>query len=283
MDHVLSTHLVVNHRLTTAMLDKILHAGIPAVEIFCARQHLDYRNKAQIDEIGHWFRDADLRLHSMHSPMFTDEIWGRSGRQSVIDITETRKAQRIFYVDEIKRALEIAEVAPFQYLIQHLGYDQDEYDEHRLDAAFSSLEELNNFARARGVEILLENIPNVFASGQRLTGFLRMTHLNMGFCFDTGHANLLGSVEDEFQIMLERIRSTHVHDNDGKRDSHLFPLHSEGGTIQWGRVMDQFRAHSEQFPLVLELKEVADMEHPFQEAQQVFEKLESVTAHVEQR
>ena len=170
-----------------------------------------------------------------------------------------------------------------QYLIQHLGYDQDEYDEHRLDAAFSSLEELNSFARARGVEILLENIPNVFASAQRLTEFLRMTHLNLGFCFDTGHANLLGSVEDEFQIMLERIRSTHVHDNDGKRDSHLFPLHSEGGTIQWGRVMDQFRAHSEQFPLVLELKEVADMEHPFQEAQQVFEKLENVTAHVEQR
>ena len=48
MNHYLSTHLFVNHRLTTAMLSKIEAAGIPGVEIFCARQHLDYRNKAQI-------------------------------------------------------------------------------------------------------------------------------------------------------------------------------------------------------------------------------------------
>ncbi len=47
MDHVLSTHLLVNHRLNTVWLDKIWQAGVPAVEIFCARQHLDYRDKAQ--------------------------------------------------------------------------------------------------------------------------------------------------------------------------------------------------------------------------------------------
>lgn len=281
MDHVLSTQLVVNHRLTTAVLDKILHAGIPAVEIFCARQHLDYRNRAQVEELGHWFRDADLRLHSLHSPMFNDEVWGRSGRQSVIDIMETRKAQRIANVDEIKRALEVAEYAPFQYLIQHLGYDEEEYDERRLDAAFTSLDELRIFAKQRGVEVLLENIPNVYSSGQRLVEFLRMTHLNLGFCFDTGHANLMGGVDEEFQIMQERIRSTHIHDNDGRRDAHLFPFYHEGGTINWGRTMDLLRARAGQFPLVLELKEAPGIEQPFQAAQQVFEQLESVTAHVE--
>ena len=36
MDHVLSTHLLVNHRLNTVWLDKIWQAGVPAVEIFCA-------------------------------------------------------------------------------------------------------------------------------------------------------------------------------------------------------------------------------------------------------
>src|SRR5580698_10499084 len=77
MNHVLSTHLFVNQRLTVAMLSRIQTAGIPAVEIFCARQHLDYRNKAQVAELGHWFRDSDLKLHSLHSPMYTDEIWGR--------------------------------------------------------------------------------------------------------------------------------------------------------------------------------------------------------------
>ena len=55
MDHVLSTHVFVNHRLTGATLQRIEQAGVPAVEIFCARQHLDYRDKAQIAELGHWF------------------------------------------------------------------------------------------------------------------------------------------------------------------------------------------------------------------------------------
>src|SRR5215475_8661209 len=121
MDHALSTHLFVNHRLTSALLSRIQNAGIGAVEIFCARQHLDYHNKAQIAELGHWFRDSEVKLHSLHAPMYNDEIWGRSGPRAVVSITETVKAQRLQVVGEIKRALEIAETVPFRYLIQHLG------------------------------------------------------------------------------------------------------------------------------------------------------------------
>ena len=110
MKHALSTHLFVNHRLTTVWLDRIWDAGIPAVEIFCAQQHLDWHNRAQIAELGHWFRDSPLKLHSLHSPMYNDEVWGRSGPQSALNITEPVKAKRIRVVDEIKRALEIAEI-----------------------------------------------------------------------------------------------------------------------------------------------------------------------------
>src|SRR5580698_6801901 len=109
MNHILSTHLFVNHRLTSALLTRIQAQGIPSVEIFCARQHLDYRDTAQIAELGHWFRDSELKLNSLHSPMYNDEIWGRSGPQSVISITETLKSKRMQAVDEIKRVLEIAE------------------------------------------------------------------------------------------------------------------------------------------------------------------------------
>src|SRR6516164_6322641 len=106
MLHALSTYLYVNHRLTTALLDRIWDSGIEAVEIFTARQHLDYHNKAQIAELGHWFRDSEMKLHSLHSPMYNDEIWGRSGPHAVVSITEILKARRLEVVDEIKRALE---------------------------------------------------------------------------------------------------------------------------------------------------------------------------------
>ncbi|HZU24207.1 MAG TPA: sugar phosphate isomerase/epimerase family protein [Bryobacteraceae bacterium] len=276
MRHVLSTHLFVNHRLSTVWLDRIWDCNIPAVEIFCARQHLDYRNRAQIAELAAWFRDADMKLHSIHAPMYNDEYWGRSGPQAVIDITEPAKAKRIAMVDEIKRALEIAESIPFQYMVQHLGVSGQEYDERRLDAGFDSLDELSNFARMRGVEVLLENIPNRLASADRLNAFLGATHMKLGFCFDVGHAHMDSGIPASYEIMQERIRSTHLHDNNGKEDQHLFPTMNKG-TIDWKRTMELLGSRPDQYPLLLELKEDPALgPHPFDKVAEIFDKLESL-------
>jgi sugar phosphate isomerase/epimerase len=279
MDKVLSTHVIVNHRLTTAWLDRARGAGIPAVEIFCAPQHLDYRERSQITELGHWFRDSELKLHSLHSPMYTDEIWGRTGPHTHINITDRNKAGRIQWVGEIKRALEIAEIVPFRYLVQHLGVGGQEFSEYFLEAAFSSLEELCVFARQRGVEILLENTPNELATAEKLEFFNAMTHLNLNYVFDVGHAHIGAGIEHEFEIMKPRIRSLHVHDNDGKDDQHLFPF-SQGGTIDWTATMELLRSRPAQYPLLLELREVAGMQYPLDEVNRVFDQLESLqTTH----
>jgi sugar phosphate isomerase/epimerase len=274
MQHVLSTHLFVQHRLTVAQLDKIQHVGIPAVEIFCARQHLDYRDRAQITELGHWFRDSDLKLHSIHAPMHTDEFWGRSGPQSIITITEPVKSKRLEMVDEIKRALEIAETIPFKYMVQHIGVSGEEYSDRAVDSAFSALEQISLFARQRGVEVLLENIPNGLSTGERLMLFLELTHLDLNFVFDVGHANLGEGVEPAFNVMRDRIRSTHIHDNDGKADKHLFPLLAEGGSVNWKETMNLLRTRADQYPLLLELKEAP--EFSLASASEVFERLEDL-------
>jgi sugar phosphate isomerase/epimerase len=266
MQLVLSTHLFVRHRLTSVWLERVWDAEFPAVEIFCARQHLDYRDKAQITELGHWFRDSQLKLHSLHSPMYTDDVWGRSGPHAVIDITEPAKGKRIGMVDEVKRAIEIAETIPFRYLIQHLGVSGQEFDERRLEAGFSSLEEIKVFAGQRGVEVLIENTPNDLSSAERLNAFLTETHLNLGYCFDTGHAHMTGRMREEFELMKPRVRSTHIHDNNGEEDQHLFPGQ---GTIDWSRAMQMLASAADQYPLLLELREVADMKHPIDEAKRV--------------
>ncbi len=270
MNLVLSTHLFVRHRLTTVWLDRVWDAGFPAVEIFCARQHIDYRDKAQINELGHWFRDSKLKMHSLHAPMYTDDVWGRSGPQAVIDITEPTKGKRITMVDEVKRALEIADEIPFRYLIQHLGVAGQEYDPRRLDSAFSSLEEIRVFAGQRGVEVLLENTPNALSTGARLNGFLAETHLNLNYCFDIGHAHMSHGIEDQFKLMKDRIRSTHLHDNDAQHDQHLFPGE---GSIDWGQAMRLLASRQDQYPLLLELKEPTGMEQPVQEARRAMDEL----------
>jgi sugar phosphate isomerase/epimerase len=272
MQRALSTHLFANHRLTTVWLERIWNADIPLVEIFCARQHLDYRDKSQIADLGHWFRDAQLKVHSLHSPMYTDNVWGRTGPSSIITITEPSKPKRLEMVDEIKRALEIAETVPFRYLIQHLGVAWEEFDERKIDAAFSALEEINLFARKRGIEVLLENTPNELANAERLMMFLDMTHLKLNVCFDVGHAHMHGSIENEYRVLQPRIRSTHVHDNNATDDSHLFP---GKGSIDWPRTMDLLRSDG-QYPLLLELREVDEMQHPVESARATFDYLEGL-------
>jgi sugar phosphate isomerase/epimerase len=280
MQHVLSTQLFVGQRLTTAGLERISNAGFEAVEIFCARQHIDYHDSAQIAELGHWFRDSPLKMHSLHSPMYSDDVWGRSGPNAVLDITEKLKGKRIAIVDEIKRAIEIAESVPFRYLIQHLGVADQDFDERRIDSAFSSLDEIRVFAGQRGVEVLLENIPNGLSSAERLNEFLATTHLKMNYCFDIGHAHLTKGIAAEFELMKERIRSTHIHDNDGQTDAHLFPGQ---GTIDWKHAMGLLRSRPDQYPLLLELKAVSAVEHPAEDAKRTADDLDRFESYYDQQ
>jgi sugar phosphate isomerase/epimerase len=106
--------------------------------------------------------------------------------------------------------------------------------------------------------------------------FLELTHLDLHFVFDVGHANIGAGVEAEFGIMRDRIRSTHVHDNDGKADKHLFPLVAEGGTVDWKKTMNLLRTRADQYPLLLELKEVPELTQPLTTVNEVFDRLENL-------
>jgi sugar phosphate isomerase/epimerase len=274
MQRAISTHVVVQQRLSVAWLQKVQDSGIPAVEIFCARQHLDYRDKSQLRELALWFRDSPLKLHSIHAPMYNDEYSGRSGPASVLTITENVKAERIRVCDEIKRAIEVVEQIPCKYVVQHIGVLHEEFTERKLENAFTCLEELSLFTRQRGAEILLENIPNDLSTGDKLNYFNNVTHLNLGYVFDTGHAHIGPGIEHEFDAMKERIRSLHVHDNNGIDDKHLFPTLSKDGTVKWPRTMELLRSRPNQYPLLLELKEQPEFPNPIEAALQIFERLE---------
>ena len=52
------------------------------------------------------------------------------------------------------------------------------------------------------------------------------------------------------ELMAARVRSTHIHDNNGQDDSHLWPGE---GTIDWARGMDTLRTAAEAPPLLLEI------------------------------
>lgn len=269
----ISSYVQVKERLHPGMLDSYARMGAQAIEIFGARGHFDYTNRQHVREIAQWFKTSGVAFHSMHAPMFSDYEWGRDGSPP-LNIASIDKKSRIVAMDEIKRAIEVAEQAPFRFLIQHVGLSGEGFEEHKFyDAATSSIEHLQAFAKPLGVRVLLENIPNELSTPERLNELVHTAHFDeVGFCFDIGHAHLEQGVESAFESMKERIRSTHIHDNHKDRDAHLWPGE---GNVDWDAAMRLLRSAPLVPPLLFEVESAENLSDKFEV---VTRKLESAGA-----
>jgi len=240
-------------RLHPGLLDQFVAGGAEAIEIFAARGHFNYTEKQHIREISNWFRSTGVCFHSIHSPMYRDEEWGRGG-EPAINIAAVEKLRRVDAMDEIKRAIEVAEHLPFKFLVQHVGVGQEEADQHKVEAAISSLEHLHAFAKPLGVQLLVENIKNELSTPEKLLELLHAGRFDdIGVCFDVGHAHIMSSVPQAFEVLKDRIRSTHVHDNNRDHDDHLWP---GGGNIDWKETVVLLRTAPNVPPLLLEIEGV---------------------------
>src|SRR5882757_9929049 len=151
MQKAVSTFVYVKERLHPGLLDGLMRGGAQAIEIFAARQHIDYANRKQhVREIADWFRSSGIPLNSVHSPLYADYEFGRAGAPPV-NVASTDRAGRF-------------------------------------EAAMTSVEHLRAFAKPLGVSILLENIPNELSTPDKLVDFIRASHFeDVGVCFDFGH------------------------------------------------------------------------------------------------
>jgi sugar phosphate isomerase/epimerase len=249
MVRTLSTYLFVKRRLTPALLTEIARHGFSAVEIFCARAHFNYQSQDVVREIAGALRDHNLALHALHAPAERD-FNPMHESSAPLSICDPERVRRLEAVDEIKRALDVAEYLPFRFLVQHIGGSRDAADARRFDAAFSSLEHLHIFAKERGVTLALENTPGELATPAHLRQFIIDTRLtDLRLCFDIGHAHIGDGVMASIEPMREFLVTSHIHDNHGLKDEHLLPYE---GSIEWKAALP---ALPPDLPLVFELKE----------------------------
>lgn len=119
-------------------------------------------------------------------------------------------------------------------LARNLGSEEREWEQTE-----RFLESLAPLARELGVTICLENlytnIGNHIIEGPCCDvgkAVARIDRMNekcgaevLGFCFDTGHANLVGiDFEDFITALGSRLKVLHIHDNDGIGDLHQIPF-----------------------------------------------------------
>lgn len=275
MLRAMSSYVYINKRLHPGMLDAMKRGGAQAIEVFAARGHFNYTDKDHIKELAAWFKSEGVEFHSMHSPLYMSNNF-KSGSPA-LNIVDPDKPRRIEAMDEIKRAVEVGELMPFRFLVQHIG-KTDEYDDPRkFEWAMSGIEHLRAFCRQLGVTLLVENTPNDLATPEKLKELLKALHYpDLGVCFDTGHAHMTSSVHQAFGVLEPHIRSTHVHDNRADRDAHLWPGE---GSIDWNETMQALRAAPQMPALLMEIEGEEGMDVSGKMAQ-AYKKLEAAAVEV---
>jgi sugar phosphate isomerase/epimerase len=227
----ISTHLFHDQRLTREHLAQIAAHGFEAVEVFATRSHFDYHDAAAIAELGRWLKETGLALHGIHAPI-TDRLdpgdrWGDVISNGVSDAAKRQAAVR-----EAAAALQIARQIPAGVFVVHLGTPTVQGGENNRAAAFRSVEEICRLAEPIGIRVALEVIPNPISDPQSLVAMIErdLETPIAGICLDFGHAFIMGDVAEAIETVAEHLFTTHVHDNDGRKDDHLVPFE---GRLNW--------------------------------------------------
>ena len=236
----LSTYVFLPQRLHAGLLDALRRAGATTVEIFAARHHFDYTDRAAVRDIASWFRDT-ATVARLHQPLSSETQWSRHLAPS-LNLIDPEKSRRIDAMDEIKRCLESAEQIPFETCNLHLGLKDDKWSPYSLEHALTAIEHIKAFAQPLGVRLLLENLQNEITSPEHLLEILQVGHFDsVGVTLDTGHAHLTdwqdpgAGIDAAFDLLRPRIAELHLHDNGGQRDEHCWPGEPNFG-IDWKNV-----------------------------------------------
>ena len=234
MNYGISTQVFLSQRLQTQHLDALHAGGIRAIELCAARWHLDYTDRTQLREIAAWFRASDT-LATLHAPLTADTMYSRHG-STPLNLVHPDRTRRIEAMDEVKRALELAEHFPIRSCVLHLGDREDHWSERVLDFSLAAVEHLKAFAGPLGMQLLLENLRHDIATPEHLLEVLRIGHFTTcGVCLNVAQAHLSESgLAKTLEALRPRIAQLHLSDiaPSNTSDTLLWPA-CEGDRPTW--------------------------------------------------
>lgn len=195
---------------------------------------------------------AGVRIHQMHMPY------------PIYVPQASTKVNRYLAQEVAPKSLRVAQFFDCKYIVVHgfklrkyLGSEQAEWEQTE---AF--LTELAPLAKECGVTMCIENLYDGLA-GHMVEGPCcdaqlaaeRIDRMNerfgaevLGFCFDSGHANLVGlDFESFLRTLGPRLKVLHLHDNDGITDLHQIPYtfaksRENETSTDWGGFLRGLRA-----------------------------------------
>ena len=224
---VLGTMIVYGYPKVAVEVDLAIAArlGARVVEVLP-----DWRTFPDPIPIKSLTEDRGLSIQGAHG------CWGGQAiRAQRVDLGSTHSITWSESVDDLKRCIDWVEQAGGSCLILHPGGLSDPSDaEARRAALMKGLSRLADHASRAGVTICVENMPPGVFPGSRMADLRaiveELDRAEVALTLDTGHARISSSLTSETVAAGARLRSTHVHDNDGRQDRHLPP---GSGSIEW--------------------------------------------------
>ncbi len=259
-------------------LQAVADAGFEHVELFATRTHFDYHDPAATTRLGEWLTATGLTLHSVHAPIADSLIKGVWGTPFSNASADARK--RAHAVQETAHTLNIARTLPYAFLVVHVGVP-DEYavpSDNTRDAARRSIEEMAARAAENGVRLALEVIPNALSTPDSLVRLIEdeLELPALGICMDVGHAHVMsGDVAESIETVSGHLVTTHIHDNDGKRDQHLTPF---AGSLDWPATLMGFQKVGYDGVLLMELANTDDPRRVLDRARRARSRFEETLA-----
>jgi sugar phosphate isomerase/epimerase len=182
--------------------------------------------------------DRGLVIHSAHGCWSGQTIRARRVDLGAADLSTHRES-----VTDLKACVDWLAEAGGRHLVVHPGgLSAPEERQARRAALARGLCELAEHARGAGVIVCVENMPPGVHPGSGMAELAELLgeldHPALALALDTGHANLNATAAAETLDAGSRLATTHVHDNNGRQDSHEPPGHGTVNWPDWGRALD---------------------------------------------
>lgn len=123
-----------------------------------------------------------------------------------------------------RQILAVAAILKPRVAVFHGAYDRWRYSGRKdiwLENSIETWQKVMDAAAKIGLRVAVENVFDEEPEALQML-IEKIDNPDFGFCFDTGHFNLFSRVtmEQWFESLGRRLVEVHLHDNDGKADSH---------------------------------------------------------------
>ena len=145
-----------------------------------------------------------------------------------INLCEPIEKVRRSWVNIAYETLDLAKDTSSIFVNYHMGYSVSESISRQLllEKLCTSLKEISRYAQKFSINVNIENdfdTLEVKIIGSSLTDvdtIINCVYSNIKMCYDVGHANIAFSTPFEYKKYIDYIQSFHIHNNEGKIDTH---------------------------------------------------------------